>query len=151
MSRTERDGRISDLVDDFWRGHLTRRGFLAKAGARGLTTAAAIGLLGPPRTQEVATAQDSSAQVDPQKWEKGKGWGWVWGDEDQLGNLNELSPELTRKALSKVEQGKVYDLGLTYERRSYKYAGHNPGEIMSFRSPSGMPTTTSWRNPTRPG
>lgn len=29
-------------------------------------------------------------------------WGWVWGDEDQLGNLNELSPELTKMALSKV-------------------------------------------------
>ena len=37
-----------------------------------------------------------------------------------------------------VKEGKVYDLGLTYERRSYKFAGHNPGEIISFRTPTGM-------------
>jgi hypothetical protein len=37
-----------------------------------------------------------------------------------------------------VKEGKVYDLGLTYERRSFKFAGHNPGEIISFRTPPGM-------------
>jgi hypothetical protein len=77
-------------------------------------------------------------EVTPQKWEKGKGWGWVWGDDDQLGNLNELGPDLTKKALSLVKEGRVYDLGLTYKRSSYKFAGHNPGEIISFRTPTGM-------------
>ena len=92
--------------------------------------------------------------MTPEKWEKGKGWGWVWGDDDELGNLNELSPELTLKALSLVKEGKVYDLGLTYDRRSYKFAGHNPGEIMSFRTPTGMLNQEtkiwpSWRKKTR--
>jgi kynurenine formamidase len=87
--------------------------------------------------QRSAGAQDSP-EVTPQKWEKGKGWGWVWGDDDQLGNLNELGPDLTKKALSLVKEGRVYDLGLTYKRSSYKFAGHNPGEIMSFRTPTGM-------------
>ena len=59
------------------------------------------------------------------------------GDEDELGNLNELSPELVKKAISRIEEGKVYDLGLMYDRRSYKFAGHSPGEIMSFRTPAG--------------
>jgi hypothetical protein len=63
---------------------------------------------------------------------------WVWGDDDQVGNLNELSPELTMKALSKVEEGKVYDLGLTYDRRSYKFVGHSSGEIISYRTPAGL-------------
>src|SRR5215218_9678301 len=80
-------------------------------------------------------AQDSPPEVTPEKWEKGKGWGWVWGDDDELGNLNELGPELTLKALSKVKEGNVYDLGLAYDRRSYKFVGHSSGEIMSFRTP----------------
>ena len=60
------------------------------------------------------------------------------GGDDQLGNLNELSPELTLKALSLVEEGKVYDLGLMYDRNSYRFEGHNPGEIVSFRTPGGL-------------
>jgi kynurenine formamidase len=135
-SIVEREDRVQQLVDDFQNGYLTRRGFFAKAAAFGLTAAAAVGLLGAPRTQRTAVAQE----VNPEKWEQGKGWGWVWGDDDQLGNLNELSPELTLKALSKVEEGKVYDLGLTYDRRSYRFEGHNPGEIISFRTPDGLNT-----------
>jgi kynurenine formamidase len=135
-----REDRVRQLVDDFQNGYLTRRGFLAKAAALGLTAATAVGLLGvprTPRTPRTAIAQDS---VQPKQWEQGKGWGWVWGDEDQLGNLNELSPELTLKALSRVEEGKVYDLGLAYDRRSYKFEGHNEGEIISFRTPDGLNT-----------
>ena len=133
----DREDRARGLVDDFRRGYLTRRGFLAKAAALGLTAAGAAGLLAAPRVQRTATAQDSP-EVTPKEWEKGKGWGWVWGDDDQLGNLNELSPELTMKALSLVKEGKAYDLGLTYKRSSYRFAGHNPGEIISFRTPTGM-------------
>ena len=25
------------------------------------------------------------------KWEKGKGWGWVWGKDDEIGALNEMT------------------------------------------------------------
>jgi len=133
----DREDRVRQLVDDFQNGYLTRRGFLVKAAAFGLTAATAVGLLGVPRMQRRAVAQNS---VQPKQWEQGKGWGWVWGDEDQLGNLNELSPQLTLKALSKVEEGKVYDLGLAYDRRSYKFEGHNEGEIISFRTPDGLNT-----------
>ena len=138
MSPPNHDDGIQQLVADFRNGYLTRRGFLAKAAAFGLTAAAAVGLLGVPRTQKSVVAQDSPPEVTPEKWEKGKGWGWVWGDDDELGNLNELSPKLTLKALSKVKEGKVYDLGLAYDRRSYKFVGHSSGEIMSFRTPEGL-------------
>jgi kynurenine formamidase len=37
-----------------------------------------------------------------------------------------------------VKQGKVYDLGVTYDRSSYKWPGHSPGEIMIFRGPEGV-------------
>jgi Putative cyclase len=136
----QREDRVRQLVDDFQNGYLTRRGFFAKAAAFGLTAAAAVGLLGVPKTPRTALAQDSPPEANPKQWEQGKGWGWVWGDDDQLGNLNELSPELTLKALSLVEEGKVYDLGLPYDRRSYKFAGHNYGEIISFRTPDGLNT-----------
>jgi hypothetical protein len=133
----KREDRVQQLVSDFQNGYLTRRGFFAKAAAFGLTAAAAVGLLG---AQRAAAAQDSPPEVNPKQWEQGKGWGWVWGDDDQLGNLNELSPELALKALSRVKEGKVYDLGLMYDRRSYKFEGHNPGEIISFRTPDGLNT-----------
>jgi hypothetical protein len=72
----QREDRVQQLVDDFQNGYLPCRGFFAKAAAFGLTAAAAMGLLGVPRTQRTAVAQDS---VQPKQWEQGKGWGWVWG------------------------------------------------------------------------
>src|SRR3712207_9338026 len=41
-------------------------------------------------------------------------------------------------ALQLVKQGKAYDLGLPYDRTSYKWPGHSPGEVISFRSPAGV-------------
>lgn len=72
------------------------------------------------------------------KWEKGKGWGWVWGKEDEVGALNEMSDASRLAALRLVKQGRVYDLGVVYDRTSYKWPGHSPGEIISFRTPEGV-------------
>src|SRR5688572_29064139 len=74
------------------------------------------------------------------KWSKGKGWGWVWGPQDEVGNLNEMTDQSRLAALRLVTQGKAYDLGLPYDRFSYKWPGHSPGEIISFRSPHGVRT-----------
>jgi hypothetical protein len=137
LDRTEREDGIRHLIDDFCKGHLTRRGFLAKAAALGLSAAVAAGMLGAPKVARRAGAQGSVTEIAPQQWEQGTGWGWVWGDDDEVGNLNELSPELALKALSPVERGQVYDLGLTYARDSFKFEGHNPGEVMSFHTSSG--------------
>jgi kynurenine formamidase len=81
-----------------------------------------------------AGAQDAGMK----KWVKGKGWGWVWGPQDEVGNLNEMTDQSRLAALKLVTQGKAYDLGLPYDRNSYKWAGHSPGEIISFRSPAGV-------------
>ena len=40
--------------------------------------------------------------------------------------------------MSLAKSGETFDLGLTYSRRSYKWPGHSPGEIISFRSPDGI-------------
>ena len=72
------------------------------------------------------------------KWEKGKGWGWVWGKQDEVGALNEMTDATRLAALHSIKKGKVYDLGITYDRTSYKWPGHSPGEIISFRTPEGV-------------
>ncbi len=71
-------------------------------------------------------------------WTKGKGWGAVWGKEDEVGALNALTPESISAALQLAKAGKVYDLGVPYDRNSYKWPGHSPGEIITFRSPEGV-------------
>jgi hypothetical protein len=48
-----------------------------------------------------ALAQDAGMK----KWVKGKGWGWVWGSEDQVGNLNEMTDASRLAALQLVKQG----------------------------------------------
>ena len=37
-----------------------------------------------------------------------------------------------------ADRGKVYDLGVLYDRTSYKWPGHSPGEILAFRTPEGV-------------
>jgi kynurenine formamidase len=49
-----------------------------------------------------------------------------------------MTPETIRKALGLVKEGKVYDLGVGYDRQSYKWPGHSPGEILSYRTPEGV-------------
>ena len=75
---------------------------------------------------------------EPKKWQKGEGWGWVWGPDDEIGALNEMSPKSILEAVALVKKGQVSDLGILYDRSSYKWGGHSPGEIMTFRSPEGV-------------
>src|SRR5687768_4444231 len=82
-----------------------------------------------------AAAAESPAT---QKWKKGQGWGWVWGKNDEVGALNEMTDASRLAALRVVRQGKVHDLGVTYDRTSYKWPGHSPGEIIAFRTPEGV-------------
>jgi kynurenine formamidase len=71
-------------------------------------------------------------------WKRGRGWGWVWGKDDEVGALNAMTPQRVIGALSLVKEGKVYDLGVNYDRTSFKWPGHSPGEILSFRTPEGI-------------
>lgn len=70
-------------------------------------------------------------------WRRGVGWGWIWGPEDEVGALNAMNDASRAAALALARQGKVYDLGVVYSRRSYRWPGHSPGEIMTYRSPTG--------------
>jgi kynurenine formamidase len=100
---------------------------LARAAAAGL----AAGLV-------LVAAEGLRGQSGPRGWQKGKGWGWIWGKNDEVGALNAQTPESIKRALALVKRGKVYDLGIGYDRTSFKFAGHSPGEVMRFRSPEGL-------------
>src|SRR5688572_20646784 len=70
-------------------------------------------------------------------WVQGKGWGWIWGKDDEVGALNAMDGTSIRNALMLAKEGKTFDLGVTYTRKSFKWPGHNAGEIMTYRSPEG--------------
>ena len=136
------DARIDGLVNDVQSGALSRRKFFERAGALGVGTGAALALLNEPadaarRRRRRRRAAAANGDVAPKKWRKGRGWGWVWGSDDEVGALNELSPELAKKGLS-YGKGRVYDLGQAYDKRSFKFAGHAAGEIVTYRSPEGL-------------
>lgn len=100
-----------------------------------------VGVLAPVKpdaygARNRATAQEHAAGL--KKWQKGKGWGWVWGGDDEVGTLNEMSDASRLAALSMIKIGRVYDMGVLYSRNSYKWPGHSPGEIIAFRTPEGV-------------
>ncbi|MBW3597015.1 MAG: cyclase family protein [Planctomycetes bacterium] len=80
----------------------------------------------------------ASSDHSMKEWRPGEGWGWVWGEEDEVGSLNEMTDASRLAAVRLVTQGKTYDLGVLYDRTSYKWPGHSPGEIMAFRTPEGV-------------
>ena len=113
-------------------GGILGGGLVVGMSGRGSVEAAA----GP----QVAGARASEpAQAEPIRgWKKGQGWGWGWGKDDEVGSLNALTDRSRAAALALATRGEVFDLGMTYSRRSYKWIGHSPGEIITFRSPDGV-------------
>ena len=103
----------------------------------GLLVAVALGA-GTMQVWNHLAADDAAGAPGMQRWEAGVGWGWVWGEDDELGSLNEMTDTSRLEAVQLVTRGQVYDLGITYDRESYKWPGHSPGEIMTFRSPEGV-------------
>lgn len=70
-------------------------------------------------------------------WTPGKGFGWVWGAEDQVGALNAVTnPAYVLRTLQSVKTGKVYDLGVPLNDASYKWPGHSPTSLVTYRAPS---------------
>jgi kynurenine formamidase len=91
---------------------------------------------GPTVEAAVQAAQADAPAV--KGWVKDKGWGWIWGKEDEVGSLNAMTAESIRRALQLAKSGKVYDLGVPYDRESFKWPGHSPGEVLTFRGPEGI-------------
>lgn len=67
-------------------------------------------------------------------WQRGKGWGWIWGEDDELGALNAMTEESVREALAGISHGRVFDLGLTVDASSYLSPFHVRTSITSHRT-----------------
>jgi kynurenine formamidase len=101
----------------------------------GFALAFALGWLLSGRSAQSAQGIGDDAPV--KGWTKGKGWG-PWGVDDEVGALNAMTPATVKAALGLVKKGKVYDLGTPYDAESFKWPGHAPGAIMTFRGPEGV-------------
>jgi kynurenine formamidase len=101
-----------------------------------VTITAACGLAASGRVAKSTPPRQDAPPI--LGWKQGKGWGWIWGKDDELGSLNAMTDATRAAALSLASRGETFDLGLNYSRRSFKWPGHNPGEIISFRSPEGI-------------
>jgi kynurenine formamidase len=71
-------------------------------------------------------------------WEPSRGWGWIWGEEDEVGALNAITSESIVEALQTVTRGKIYDLGVPLDRTSFLWPGHVATEVIGFRTPAGI-------------
>ena len=75
----------------------------------------------------------------PRGWTKGKGYGWVYGRSDEVGALHAVtSPEAVARALRDVKTGRVFDLGVRIDQSSFKWPGHSPTQIVTYRNPEGV-------------
>lgn len=71
-------------------------------------------------------------------WTHGRGWGWIWGEGDTLGALNAMTDVSRLRALRSISDGRVFDLGLTMERRSFVGSAHARTEVLTFRTAEGL-------------
>ncbi len=105
------------------------------AGVVGLSAAFVLGWGWSGRA--APQVKETDATPAPKGWTKGKGWGG-WGKDDEVGALNAMTPDSVKAALQLARTGKVYDLGVPYDRESYRWPGHSPGEVILFRGPEGI-------------
>lgn len=111
---------------------------LQQGWAPGSRTASAAPAADAQASAAVAAATSAAADAKSPGWQAGKGYGWIWGKDDEIGSLNAITPATRLAALKLVKEGRVYDLGVTYSRASYKWPGHSPCEVMTFRGPEGV-------------
>lgn len=74
-------------------------------------------------------------------WLNENRWG-KYGENDEQGAMNELTPELVLKAASMIKKGKIYDLETTRFKGMPIWAGHCGFDILSYASPQGRRNMT---------
>jgi kynurenine formamidase len=84
------------------------------------------------------TSEGKRGSTTRGNWQAGRGWGWIWGEQDEVGALNSTGPASVLAALQLVRQGLVIDLGVTVSRRSYASPAHPRTEVLRFRTPEAL-------------
>ena len=82
--------------------------------------------------------EQSPLRAPIRAWRPGDGWGWVWGEEDELGALNAMTPQSILEALGRLQTGRIFDLGVELERKSFVAPTHPNIEVVSYRTPEGL-------------
>ncbi|MEJ7638384.1 MAG: hypothetical protein WKF75_10525, partial [Singulisphaera sp.] len=90
----------------------------------GVVVPASVRALQPGTTPKEETSPPPEAGAI-KGWQKGKGWGWIWGKDDEVGALNAMTDATRAAALATARRGETFDLGMTYSRRSFKWPGHS--------------------------
>ena len=60
-----------------------------------------------PDEGRVEAAEEPARKDKPavKGWTKGKGWGWIWGKDDEVGSLNAMTPDTIKAALGAGQGG----------------------------------------------
>ncbi|MEG0750695.1 MAG: cyclase family protein [Oscillospiraceae bacterium] len=69
-------------------------------------------------------------------WLKNNNWG-KWGPDDEVGMLNEMTPEMVVNAVKYVKTGKVYDLDTLRFKGMPVWPGHCGYDLVTYSSASG--------------
>ena len=69
-------------------------------------------------------------------WLTNNNWG-KWGDDDEIGVLNEVTSENILAAASLIKKGKVYDLETLRFKGMPVWEGHCGFDIVTYASPKG--------------
>jgi hypothetical protein len=76
------------------------------------------------------------ANYHDDSWLKTNRWG-DWGPNDEVGTLNDVTPEMILKAISLIKKGKVYDLETERFKGMPVWPGHCGFDILSYSNPQG--------------
>ncbi|MFC6155593.1 cyclase family protein [Kribbella jiaozuonensis] len=76
-------------------------------------------------------------------WQQSRGWGWVWGADDEIGALNTIDASSRLAALQSIKTGAAYDLGVLVDRTSFLASPHVGTEVVAFRTPQGLTADAS--------
>lgn len=69
-------------------------------------------------------------------WLKSNNWG-KWGKEDEVGVLNDITPESILQSVALIKQGKIIDLETLRFKGMPVWEGHCGFELLSYASPFG--------------
>jgi kynurenine formamidase len=75
-------------------------------------------------------------KYDDDSWKAENVWG-TWGDEDEIGILNELTEDMVLSAFRMVQVGKVYDLETERFKGMPVWTGHCGFEILAYADSRG--------------
>ncbi len=91
---------------------------------------------------------------DDDRWTRENRWN-RWGEGDETGALNSLTPDMVLRAIGLVKEGRVYDLETERFKGMPVWPGHAAFDLVAYATPSGrrnmaagpIPPAHAWTKP----